>query len=79
MVAMFLASSLLILLHLDGWLVCWASWLPPWHAAFAVNAAKPNLMSRMCSRSLQWLSDNPHETCSQISGENYSGVVSKPM
>ena len=70
MLATFLASSLLILLHLGGWPVCWASWLPPWHAAFAVNAAKPNLTSRSCSRSLQWLSDNPHEARSQISGEN---------
>ena len=69
MVATLLASSLLILLHLGGWPVCWASWLPPWHAAFAVNAAKPNLtMRRTCSRSLQWSLDNPHETrfkCSQ--------------
>ena len=63
MVATFLASSLLILLHLVGWPVCWASWLPPWHAAFAVNAAKPNLMMRRtCSRSLRWSLGNLHET-----------------
>eukprot|EP00434_Breviolum_minutum_P038150 symbB.v1.2.033833.t1/scaffold4258.1/size42288/5 len=62
MLATFLASSLLILLHLGGWPVCWASWLPPWHAAFAVNAAKPNLtMRRTCSRSLQWSLGSPHE------------------
>ena len=63
MLATFLASSLLILLHLGGWPVCWGSWLPPWHAAFAVNAAKPNLtMRRTCSRSLQWSLGSPHDT-----------------
>ena len=51
MVATFLASSSLTLLHLDGWLLCWALWLPPWRAVFAVNAAKPNLTPRRWSRS----------------------------
>eukprot|EP00434_Breviolum_minutum_P024405 symbB.v1.2.021553.t2/scaffold1847.1/size122519/6 len=51
MVATFLASSSLTLLHLDGWLLCWALWLPPWRAVFAVNAAKPNLTNRRWSRS----------------------------
>ena len=82
MVATFLASSSLTLLHLDGWLLCWALWLPPWRAVFAVNAAKPNLTPR---RWKPQLPDNQHEAWLQSSGgfcqrnatDNYSKYCSK--